>query len=47
MRGGLAEKDVSQSLNPIPDISRNPHRYGTKITTESFPTPAHATLGTQ
>ena len=45
MRGGLAERHASASLNPIPDTPRRAHRYATKITTETLPTPAHAHSG--
>ena len=45
MRGGLAERNANSSLNPIPDTPRRAHRYATKITTETLPTPAQAHSG--
>jgi len=42
----ITTKIGNKGLNPIPDTPRRAHRYATKITTETIPTPAHSTLGT-
>ena len=40
----ITTKIWNKGLNPIPGTPRRAHRYATKITTETIPTPAHVPL---
>ena len=47
LRGGLAESDLSWSLNSIPDTPRRAHRYATKYQRAETSQLYTSTLGTQ
>ena len=38
----ITTKIWNKGLNPIPGTPRRAHRYATRISMETFPTPAHA-----
>ena len=40
----ITTKIWNNGLNPIPGTPRRAHRYATKLTTETIPTPAHEPL---